>query len=79
MDKRTARNAGEKVAGAGVIKRAHADIQQLKKIGSGRMWIITLAVQREIIVSAENVNDAVSKAKEQKTDEEQIVNIRLEK
>ena len=42
-------------------------------------WIITVAIERDIIVKSENINDAVTEANEKKLPEERIVKIRLDR
>ena len=41
------------------------------------IYVFLLAKEREIPINVDNINDAVKKANEQKTDEERIVSIRL--
>ena len=41
------------------------------------IYVFLLAKEREIAIKEDNINDAVKKANEQKTDEERIVSIRL--
>ena len=40
-------------------------------------WVITVAIERNIIVKSDNINDAVAIANERKLPEERIVSIRL--
>ena len=42
-------------------------------------WSVVLSVEREIDISAENINDAVRVANEKKSPEECIVKIRLDR
>ena len=40
-------------------------------------WQVILAEERTITINADNINETVKMANEQKTNEEKIVNIRL--
>ena len=42
-------------------------------------WFFILAKEREITISADNINDAVKTANEQKTEGEKIVSIRIKR
>lgn len=42
-------------------------------------WVITVAIERNIVVKSDNINDAVRIANEKKSSEERIVKIRLER
>ena len=42
-------------------------------------YLFLIAKEREITISADNINDAVKTANEQKTDEERIVRIKIQR
>ena len=42
-------------------------------------WLFLLAKEREITISADNINDAMKTANEQKTDGERIVSIKVKR
>lgn len=42
-------------------------------------YVFLLAKEREITIGADDINDAVNRANEQKTDEERIVTIKLQR